>query len=593
MEFFEDDTGVSGDNAVQIYCTPEAISAYDQWVTYPMKSLYETDTFTTVSSIMRAFANDHLGDVEFPLRDFSIRITTPNRDEDDDFFVSVDPRNRNSWYDDLTRQVADALGVPAVTLADENNTLVNESNITHVIAHHNDTFVATETAVSPQTVSVKIDARITSSMPVDEQMRLYANELAQRIYDTNNKDELRQYTQDPHLAYNVAVAVSKQCGLDTILHISFGCHRKTFYERVASFVRAHVRNTVEALAKTNVAPAHLIRTFTKDFRDVSFAGWIQSAISPPAPVEEEESSASEDDELVGTSIDCEYATYSDSSDDEAPITANVLLKTFKNITKRSKYVTFKLERAVQEEKPKELSWVGNTKLEPGDIIHTFVHAVSESKGITLRKKEQKPPPTSVIIDFQMKNRRSPSADWVVVHTVEMLLPSKGSSPGTLFTVPLDDSLYRVVVNLRRPGYGALMSDEEGKYEFSVDPFGTKSASRRNYPITWEQIRSARYNQELREEHSIPEFTFHARLPTFAPFPFRAKKVGDIIDYFPPDKPQQLEDERQRTLAEQRSIGVDAFVKHITDIVKYKSYATTEVRAIIWAEANNREYKSTF
>ena len=597
MEFFEDDIGVSGEDAVHIYCTPEAINAYEEWVTYPMRSLYENDAGTTVTSIMRAFANDHLGEVEFPLRDFSVRISTPNGDEDDDFFVSVDPRNRTGWYTELTRQVAEALGVPAVTLVDEEKTNVNSENITHVIEHHGDRFVAFESNATPPVVAMKIDARITSSMSVDDQMRVYATELAQRVYDTNDKEELRAYTQDPHLAYNVAVAVSKQCGLDAILHVSFGCHRKTFYERVASFIRAHVRNTVDSLSSTKVSSAPVIRSFTKEFRDLSFAAWIQSAISPAAPVEEEESSASEEDELVGTTIDCEYTMYSDSSDDEAPIAANALLKTFKNVITRSKYVSFKLERTIQKEKPKDFSWTGTTSLEPGDIIHTFLHAAGEVKTkmpFSLRRGQSKPPPTSVIIDVQMKNRREQSAKWLVVFTSEMMLPTKGTSPGVMFTVPLDDSLYRIVVSLRRPGDASLMFDEDGRYEFVVDAYGTKSAVKRNYPVTWEQIRSARYNQDLRREQFVPEFVFHARVPTLAPFPHRTKKLGEIIDYFPPEQPQLLEDERSRVMTEQRSIGVAGYIKHLADIVKYKSYAINEVRAVIWTHANNRTpYTSAF
>jgi hypothetical protein len=410
---------------------------------------------------------------------------------------------------------------------------------------------------------------------------------------------LTPFVEDRVYAGAAAVSVSKRKGLDKSLIDAFGWNSTEFYTRVASFIRSHVRNSISVLNVTKMSVDQLRRSFVEEFDDVSFAGWISSALEDNTVVDEQEEEEEESDESIdeGTTIDCAYdsysdVVYSDNEEDEMQLGAKFsnLKKAVRNLKSRSKYVELSLMRTTQGSKPQRFSWTGATALEPGDVIMTSIRAAKAKES---KKKMKKAKPTTVIIDFQMRNRRAPSSPWLVAQTVEVLLPESGKIDGPMFVVPLDDQAFRIVVSARRPDEGWQMVDIEGEYEFSVDPYGTKGAKRRNYPVTWEQVRSVRYNQDLRAKYSIPEFIFRARAYGVAPFPFKRPTTGEVVDYFEPTQRQQLEDERMRTVSEQRENGVDAFIAKMKEHADFKAYAVAEVRHVIYAINNNLVYMSDF
>lgn len=595
-------TGAAGQHEVHIYCTPEAVLAYEQWMTYPMKNLFEDQYGTTAQSVVSAYATNYINVEFFPLGVFDVRVVKENEDEDDAKFVTIDPSDRD-WHAELTRQLqAIAPDVIRPTLVTETGVFIDKQEVSKLLSAHQELFRIRPSKAIDEDFDDEdtIAAKFTAEMSIDDQLDRYAVSLAKRVYATNKIEDLRPFVDDRVYAAAAAVSVSKRKGLDKSLIEAFGWNSNEFYTRVASFIRSNVRKSISVLKITKLPVDQLRRSFVEDFDDVSFAGWISSALEGETVVteqeveEEEESDESIDEEAT---IDCSYdsysdVVYSDNEEDEMQLGAKFsnLKKAVRNLRSRSKYVELSLMRTTQGSKPQRFSWTGATALEPGDVIMTSVRAAKAKES---KKKMKKAKPTTVIIDFQMRNRRAPSSPWLVVQTVEVLLPENGKIDGPMFVVPLDDQAFRIVVSTRRPDEGWQMVDIEGEYEFSVDPYGTKGEKRRNYPVTWEQVRSVRYNQDLRAKYSIPEFIFRARAYGVAPFPFKRPTTGEVVDYFEPTQRQQLEDERMRTVSEQRENGIDAFIAKMKEHADFKAYAVAEVRHVIYAINNNLVYMSEF
>lgn len=588
--------------ALSIYCNPAARLAYDQWISYPMRNLFEDQYGTSVTSVVTAVATGYVERGLFPLGKFDIRVVAPNASEDDAFFVTVDP-GADNWQAMLSEQLTRVTGIPYATLVDSHGGPIDMTDASMLIDNYTQLFTVVPGREETRQVEEQIGVKITSSMNTEEQMFFYAKALAKRVYETNNVKELRRFVTDRTAALELAVAVAKHKGLDAVLAASFGGRRSEFYARVATYIRSNVRTAVGVLEYSKSPVENLRRSFIEEFLDVSFQGWIESSLAGvPSPSDSE--SSSDEEFSIGENIDCEYDSYSDIVDSEDDATEQTSLgakfsklkKAAKNLAKRGQYVSFKLRRRSQDDVAKDFSWLGTTALEPGDIIHTIVHAAKEKKSPLLKRKKNKKPkelPTSVIVDFQMRNRRERSSAWLTVQTVEVLLPESGKIDGPLFAVPLDDQAFRIVTSVRRPGEGWHMTDEAGVYEFTVDTYGTRDASRRNYPVTWEQVRVVRYNPELRAKYSIPEFVFHARLVDSEPKPYKRKLTGEIVDYFGPEDQQKMEDERQRSLQNQREEGVQAYFDKMRQRVEFKSYAIAEVRHVIWALNNNMSYASDY
>lgn len=568
-----------------------------------MRNLFEDQYGTSVTSVVSASATEFIDKDLFPLGKFDIRAIAPNASEDDAFFVTVDPSAGN-WHALLSEQLTRATGIAYATLVDARGVAIDPNDVSGVVDAYTQLFTVVEGAPDEKQIEEQIGVKITSAMSLDEQMHAYAKALAKRVYETNNAGDLRRFVKDRSVAMSVAVATGKHKGLDAVLAASFGARRSEFYARVATYIRANVRTAIGVLEHSRSPLDHLRRTFVDEFLDVSFQGWIESSLGNASLSSDSESSSTDEDFTIAENIDCEYDSYSDvvnSDDDEedarTPLGAkfSTLKKAIRNVAKRSDYVTFKLRRYTQGDELKEFSWLGSTALEPGDVIHTFVHAAKpEGDGLLKRKKKTpKELPTSVIVDFQMRNRREPSSSWLTVQTVEVLLPASGKIEGPMFAVPLDDQAFRIVISTRRPNVAWHMVDVVGVYEFTVDAYGTKSASRRNYPVTWEQVRVVRYNPELRAKYSIPEFVFHARLSDTEPKPFKRKLTGEIVDYFDVNDQQKVEEARQASLAAQQNDGVQQYFDVMRKRVDFKAYSILEVRHVIWALNNNMSYTSEY
>lgn len=574
MEVFSDPR-VNGQLATQVYCSPDALHNYEQWVTYPLRMLYEDVMGTNVSSVMRAYSDGLLGQEAFPLRTFDIIVVAEGEDVDEQgFFVAVDPFAAN-WLDLVQAKIRQVTGMARVQLFDGKGEKVGPNDISRLVLRHNDVFVVRPSTDSNETIELQIGSRINSSMSEHDQMTVYAKKLAKRIYKTNDAKKLQRFA-DKKAAYELAVAVARELGLDAVLQQRFNSNKQEFYGRVASLININVRAALDILPKNKAHANTLRKSFVKDFDRMQFAAWIGNPISMLTGTSDSETETDSGSDSQGeATIDCEYQSYSDFSDEEdigAPL-----------FGKRSRFVTFKLERRAQETPPQEFGWTGRTALEPGDIIHTVVHAAP-------KQKKGAKPPTSVVIDIEMKSRLDKTARWVTVNTVELRLPTTGKAPGTAFVVPLDDALFRAVVRLRRPGVGWQMMDVESTHEFTVDPQGVKTSKKRNYPITWEQVRTWRRDYALRKRNNVPEFVFHARLINVEPYPRAEGPGGSLIDYYPPDKPQIMDDERARTLDEQDKKGYAEFVKSYNDGVMYKATIINDVRQVIWAVSSGRKYE---
>lgn len=572
MQVFPDDPLVSGLHAVQVYCPLDAQYAYQHWVSYPTRALYEDFTGTDVSSVVRAYGDGLLGQNAFPLSDFDIHVVVEGEDpEEGGFFVTVDPGDAD-WLAKTRAQLRDATGIDRPALFNDRGDEIRPDDIRQLVAFHAATYTAKPSESEEEVVEAAIGAHINHAMSPEQQMLVYRDALAVRVYKTNNAKKLGRLASKKR-ARKFARAVGRELGLESVLRAKYGGNAQEFYNRVGALISSNVRSALGVLKRNSVPVEGLRKTFVKDFDRAPFAEWI--GCQRPAPqMSDSESSSGSDAEPLGDGISCEYETYSDLSDGDigAP---------FKNLLKRSKFVTFKLERVAQETPVQDFAWTGSTTLEPGDIIHTVIHAAG-------KQKKNVQPPSTVIIDFQMKTRGANKADWVTVNTVELRLPASGKVPGTTFTVPLDDSLYRAVVSLRRSGAASLMVDVEGVYEFSVDPQGVKNKKQRNYPITWAQVREIRSDSVLRRQHSIPEFVFHGRLINTPPYPTRSGPGGRLIDYFPPNQPQLVENERAHTLRMQDEQGYEAFVKSHNDGVMYKANMINDARQAIWAINNGRD-----
>ncbi len=580
MEVFSNVPFARDDLALQVHCSPDAVLAYEQWMTYPMRALYDGPMGTTIGSIVRAFGDGYLGANTFPLRDFDIFVVHEGDNPDEEgFFVTVHPERRD-WLDLLRAQIKTAIGADFVRLSDGSGVEIGGEDISRVVARHTDVFVARAGEAPAQRTEAAIGAAIGPATPAHRQMEIYATVLSERVYKDNSVKHLKRYVKKKKAAYAVAESVARELGLDAVLTGRFASNKTEFYKRVAAFIRSNARDAVAALERNSVPVDNLRRTFVKGFAAASFQSWIGAPLVAAAYSDEESSSGDDEEEHVGDMIDCEYETYSDLSDDEQGDVSAPLLG---NLVRRSKLVSFKLERRAKGQPPKQFGWLGGSALEPGDIIHVVVHAAPKPK------KKGEVAPTSAIVDFQMKSRGAKSAQWLTVNTVELALPTTGKAMGTSFVVPLDNALFRAVVRVRRPGVGWQMMDVEGTYDFTVDPLGTRDAKRTNYPITWEQVLKVRLNAALRAKHSIPEFVFHARLINTAPYPHAGGPGGDVVDYFTPGEEQLMDDERARTLHEQKTRGFAEFVKEYNDGVVYKSELINEVRQLIWAINNGRTY----
>lgn len=552
-------TDIVGPLALSAYCTPDAVHAYKTWVNYPLRALYEDYGGPTVDSVARAFGDGLLGPLAFPLSTFEVRMVVGEDTGENGFRVVVDPGD-SEWYEHVVEQISRVTNMESVQFSNEDGVPITPDDIGRLSAQRDQTFTVSAAEKVAEKMAVNIALSIHAGMSRSEQMHAYAKALAKRVYTSNKVADARRLLDEPRAAYDLAVNVARVKGLDHLLGGSHGNRKKAFFNTVATYVRSNVVGNMGVLNAGSASVDGLRKAFVKKFNADQYAEWIGARELPVHSA----SSSSDDDERL--TIDCEYADHGESSDDDL-VGASLV----RNLAKRSKIVSFKLERRLQRTKPQEFSWTGRTALEPGDVIHTVVHA---------SKKH-----STVIIDYQMMKEKY----WVVVNTVELKLPSSGTRAGTMFVVPLENARFRAVVSVRRPG-AEQMVDKEGEHEFTVDPAGTKNAKERNYPVTWAQVNNARANPRLRASASIPEFVFHARLINTPPYPHLASEVGEVVDYFPVQTPHLLTEERERTLGRQATFDdYRAFIKEVNDGVIYKSDIINEVRHAIWASTKREKF----